>query len=65
MDTRVLSGDFRVVIAGDRVTIDGRGFGHGVGLCQFGANGLAKQGLSVNEILARYYPGATIERAYR
>lgn len=65
MSNRVLSGDFRVVIAGNRVTITGRGFGHGVGLCQFGANGLAGQGLSVNEILARYYPGATIERAYR
>jgi stage II sporulation protein D len=35
----------------------GEGWGHGVGLCQFGANGMARRGAGFREILARYYPG--------
>ena len=61
---RVLSGDIRVDVRGDTVHVTGRGFGHGVGLCQFGAHGLAKQGLGARSILRRYYPGAKVERAY-
>lgn len=62
--TRVLSGDLHPALEGDTLRLRGRGFGHGVGLCQFGADGLARQGLGHTEILARYYPGARIERAY-
>ena len=43
----------------DRV-IHGRGFGHGVGLCQWGAEGYARQGWSWQRILRHYYPGAEI-----
>jgi stage II sporulation protein D len=43
------------------VTATGRGWGHGVGLCQFGAFGMALQGATSGEILAHYYPGTTIE----
>ncbi len=43
---------------------DGHGFGHGVGLCQFGAEGKAGQGWRAEQILGFYYPGATIIRAY-
>lgn len=39
---------------------DGRGFGHGVGLCQSGAQALARQGKSYQEILAYYYPGSEL-----
>ncbi len=39
---------------------DGRGFGHGVGLCQTGAENMARQGKTVREILSWYYPGAQI-----
>lgn len=63
-ETRVPSGDLSARVSGGRLLLDGRGFGHGVGMCQFGANGLAKQGLSAPEILNRYYPGARVERAY-
>lgn len=42
----------------------GRGFGHGVGLCQWGAQGKADQGWSAEQILAFYYPGAAILAAY-
>ena len=38
----------------------GEGWGHGVGMCQFGANGMARRGAGFREILARYYPGTEI-----
>ncbi len=44
---------------------DGRGFGHGVGLCQFGAQGLAKAGYNEYSILAFYYPGSRVVQAYK
>jgi len=40
----------------------GRGFGHGVGLCQYGAQGKALRGMKYQEILYAYYPGARIMR---
>ena len=43
---------------------EGRGFGHGVGLCQWGAEGKAKRGWSSSRILKFYYQGITIHRAY-
>jgi stage II sporulation protein D len=64
MKERALSGDLDVTVAGGRVVLKGRGFGHGVGMCQFGAEGYAKQGFPAEEILRRYYPGSTLERAY-
>ena len=38
----------------------GEGWGHGVGMCQFGANGMARGGAGFRDILARYYPGTEI-----
>lgn len=46
---------------GTSLEVRGRGWGHGVGLCQFGANGFAKRGKDAAWILARAYPGSTIE----
>lgn len=40
----------------------GRGWGHGVGLCQNGAYGLARAGMTFDRILATYYPGITLTR---
>lgn len=59
----VWSGDVQVEITGDHLVINGRGYGHGVGMCQFGAEGLARQGWSEEKILMHYYPGAEITRA--
>jgi stage II sporulation protein D len=44
----------------DKIVIDGRGFGHGVGMCQFGAIEMARKGKSYKEILYHYYPGTRI-----
>jgi len=43
---------------------DGRGFGHGVGLCQWGAEAKARRGMTVEQILSIYYPGARLFQAY-
>jgi len=52
---------------GERVSSDlivleaqGRGYGHGVGMSQWGAHGLASQGAGFRDILRHYYRGATI-----
>ncbi|MBI5674249.1 MAG: SpoIID/LytB domain-containing protein [Nitrospirae bacterium] len=42
------------------VTFEGRGWGHGVGLCQWGALEMAREGKNYKEILAHYYPGTNI-----
>jgi stage II sporulation protein D len=47
----------------DRWVIEGRGFGHGVGLSQYGAYGFAKHGKRYERILGHYFRGTEIERA--
>ncbi len=42
------------------LTLEGTGFGHGVGLCQWGARGMAEERHSAAAILARYYPGSRV-----
>jgi stage II sporulation protein D len=46
-----------------RVALAGRGHGHGVGMCQWGAIGRARAGQSTRDILAHYYTGTTVARA--
>ncbi|UCH33909.1 MAG: hypothetical protein JSV65_15300, partial [Armatimonadota bacterium] len=47
-------------------SFQGAGWGHGLGLCQYGANGRARAGCSAHEILQAYYPGtATIDVSRR
>jgi len=43
-----------------RLRLAGSGWGHGVGMCQWGAIGLAREGSRFEEILDRYYPGARV-----
>jgi stage II sporulation protein D len=45
-------------------TFTGRGWGHGVGMCQVGAYGLAKQGFTAEQILKTYYSGIELTRMY-
>lgn len=54
------SSDFTVACDGASFTFTVRGYGHGVGLSQYGADYLARQGATFDEILAHYYPGATL-----
>ena len=45
-------------------TFTGRGWGHGVGMCQYGAYGLAKMGVKYDEIIKHYYTGVDLTKAY-
>jgi stage II sporulation protein D len=48
----------------DRLVAEGRGAGHGVGMCQWGAIGRARAGAGWAAILAAYFPGADLSRLY-
>jgi stage II sporulation protein D len=50
----------RTVLTKPTFVVKGRGWGHGVGLSQYGAYGLARRGTSYDRILAHYYPGTTL-----
>ena len=47
-----------------RFTFTGRGWGHGVGMCQVGAYGLARAGLSYDKILKSFYTGISVTKLY-
>jgi stage II sporulation protein D len=55
---------YSIAEAGDRFMIRGKGWGHGVGLCQWGARGLAAQGWRYDNILAHYYGQVELARFY-
>ncbi len=51
---------FSIISEGENIIIDGHGFGHGVGMCQYGAMGMAKRGYKYDEILKHYYKGISL-----
>lgn len=57
---RLRSDWYEVNVQGGRVVFDGKGYGHGVGLCQGGATEMAKEGKNYREILAFYFPSASV-----
>ena len=57
------SADFTVAFAEDTFTFTVIGYGHGVGLSQCGAGGMAQQGATFEEILRHYYTDVTVEKA--
>lgn len=52
---------FVPVVVDGTVRFEGRGWGHGAGLSQFGAKGMADRGYGYREILAHYYPGSVLQ----
>jgi len=62
--SRLPSLAFEVRAARGSFTFEGRGAGHGAGMCQWGAAGMARDGRGYREILAHYYPGAELRRMY-
>jgi stage II sporulation protein D len=53
---------FELEISGDEAVFSGRGRGHGVGLCQWGAKEMAQRGHDFKAILAHYYPGTSLSK---
>ena len=60
--SRVKSLKMEIVPVGNGWIFAGEGYGHGVGMCQWGANGMAKNGNTYREILARYFPDTALAR---
>ena len=51
---------FAVAVDSHAARFSGRGYGHGVGMCQWGAKGMAEQGYTARQILDFYYPGTVL-----
>ena len=56
------STDFIITQIGTNVFIDMKGYGHGVGMSQYGALGMAKEGYNYKDILSHYYQNTTIKK---
>jgi stage II sporulation protein D len=57
---------FKIVSMDDKWGfLSGRGYGHGVGMCQCGAQGMARLGNDAGQILSHYYPGSRIKNIYQ
>ena len=59
-ETHLKSSAFEVSFQGDKVILEGRGWGHGVGLCQIGAAVMATKGYTYDQILQHYYPNSEL-----
>ena len=62
-ESHLKSSAFEIEMTNDKVILHGKGWGHGVGLCQIGAAVMASQGFSYKEILNHYYPGTVINHS--
>ena len=58
------STNFSICLMTNKVVFNVRGYGHGVGLCQYGAKGMADTGKTYEEILTYYYHGIELTKAY-
>ena len=56
------SASFTAAAEGEEIVFRVTGYGHGVGMSQYGANVLAERGMRYDEILAAYYTGATLTK---
>ena len=53
---------FSIAKVGDNVQIETKGYGHGVGMSQYGANGMAKEGYKYEDIIKHYYQDVEIKK---
>ena len=63
-NTNLRSTWFTAKASGSDYIFHGRGYGHGVGMCQWGAKGMSEEGKTYQEILEFYYPKAVIKKIY-
>lgn len=61
-NTIIKSTLFDVNVIGNKVFVSGRGYGHGVGMSQYGAVEMAKKGSNYKDIIEFYFPGTNIEK---
>ena len=53
---------FKLKKSGDKIIFEGKGYGHGVGLCQWGTIGRSRAGQNYREILTHYFPGTELRK---
>lgn len=58
------STDFELTLKDDEIQITTKGYGHGVGMSQYGANGMASEGYTYEDILKYYYQNTEIKNIY-
>ena len=63
-ENRIHSGDMEVTVMASEVRFAGRGFGHGVGMCQWCAKGMADAGLDWRSMVEQFYHGAEVRKIY-
>ena len=61
-ESHLKSARFTVTWEGDKLILNGSGWGHCVGLCQIGAAVMAYSGYNFRQILEHYYPGSKLEK---
>lgn len=61
---KIPSHNYKIQDEGARVRVLGKGHGHGVGMCQFGAFAMAKKGLNYRQILKFYFPKMKLRKIY-
>lgn len=59
--SRLPSTNFAITRDNGNITFEGKGYGHGVGLCQWSALAMARTGMNYKEILAYFYPGTILQ----
>lgn len=55
---------FQIKVKSSQIIVSGKGFGHGVGMCQYGAMEMAKEKYSYRKILTHYYKGILLEKLW-
>jgi stage II sporulation protein D len=63
-ENRLNSADVDITIHSNEVRISGRGFGHGVGMCQWCAKGMGNAGLDWRSMVEQFYPGVEVRKLY-
>lgn len=59
---KIRSTDFEIEQKEDKIYFNTKGYGHGVGMSQYGANGMAKEGYTYDKILTHYYQGTSLKK---
>jgi stage II sporulation protein D len=58
------SNNFSIEMKDNKIIVNTIGYGHGVGLCQYGANGMAKEGMDYRQIITTYYTGVALRNIH-